>query len=222
VAICLLAAGTTACGGTDADGSDAGLASARPGADDASPGERVVEVTMRDTEFAPDQVEVAAGETVRFVFTNEGAVPHDGVIGDDVAQQEHELSMRAGEMAVTGHEHPTGSADDHDQPTGDLDHEHPVESPEVHDHPTGDLDHEHPDATTEDHEHPGGGTDGHAAGPHVHGTSASGPGAAIAVGPGGTGDLTYTFAAGEEIEIGCHERGHYAAGMRLAITVADR
>jgi uncharacterized cupredoxin-like copper-binding protein len=49
----------------------------------------------------------------------------------------------------------------------------------------------------------------------------SGPGEAITLGSGETGDLTYTFAAGEEVEIGCHERGHYAAGMRLAITVAD-
>jgi uncharacterized cupredoxin-like copper-binding protein len=37
--------------------------------------------------------------------------------------------------------------------------------------------------------------------------------------PGGTGDLTYTFRAGEDVLIGCHEPGHYAAGMRLAIAV---
>jgi Zn-dependent protease with chaperone function len=71
------------------------------------------------------------------------------------------------------------------------------------------------------HEHPADGAGEHSAQPHAHGTSASGPGATITIEPGGTGDLTYTFAAGEEIEIGCHERGHYAAGMRLAITVVD-
>jgi uncharacterized cupredoxin-like copper-binding protein len=37
--------------------------------------------------------------------------------------------------------------------------------------------------------------------------------------PGGGGDLTYTFTAGESVQIGCHQRGHHDAGMHLAIEV---
>jgi uncharacterized cupredoxin-like copper-binding protein len=50
--------------------------------------------------------------------------------------------------------------------------------------------------------HGGGGTDG------------------ITVDPGKTGELTYTFDRTGTVEIGCHQPGHYAAGMKLAVTVA--
>lgn len=44
---------------------------------------------------------------------------------------------------------------------------------------------------------------------------------AVTVDPGETGSLTYTFDGdGDSIEIGCHQPGHYAAGMRLKISVA--
>jgi plastocyanin len=56
----------TACG----SGSDEGAAG-------GSAPDRVVEVAMVDTAFEPDRVEVAAGEVVRFVFTNEGEVRHE-------------------------------------------------------------------------------------------------------------------------------------------------
>lgn len=42
----------------------------------------------------------------------------------------------------------------------------------------------------------------------------------ITVQPGMTGRLSYTFDKTGAIEIGCHEAGHYAAGMRVAVTVA--
>ena len=42
----------------------------------------------------------------------------------------------------------------------------------------------------------------------------------VTVEPGKTGELTHTFSASEPIEIGCHQPGHYAAGMKLAVTVA--
>ena len=44
--------------------------------------------------------------------------------------------------------------------------------------------------------------------------------AAITVDPGETGRLTYTFDKTGTIEIGCHQPGHYAAGMKVAVTVA--
>lgn len=43
---------------------------------------------------------------------------------------------------------------------------------------------------------------------------------AITVKPGKTGELTYTFDKAGTILIGCHETGHYAAGMKISVTVA--
>ncbi len=43
---------------------------------------------------------------------------------------------------------------------------------------------------------------------------------AITVKPGKTGSLTYTFDKAGETIIGCHENGHYDAGMKIAVTVA--
>jgi uncharacterized cupredoxin-like copper-binding protein len=50
-----------------------------------------------------------------------------------------------------------------------------------------------------------------AAGGH-HGDSS-----AITVEPGKSGTLTRTFAANDDVVIGCHEPGHYEAGMKLHI-----
>jgi uncharacterized cupredoxin-like copper-binding protein len=44
--------------------------------------------------------------------------------------------------------------------------------------------------------------------------------AGIKVEPGKTGELTHTFQKGESVLIGCHEPGHYAAGMKLALPVS--
>ena len=44
---------------------------------------------------------------------------------------------------------------------------------------------------------------------------------AITVEPGSTGELTHTFSAADEVLIGCHEPGHYDAGMRLGIQLTD-
>jgi cation-transporting ATPase V len=41
----------------------------------------------------------------------------------------------------------------------------------------------------------------------------------VVVAPHGTGTLDYTFTKAGQLLIGCHERGHYAAGMRAVITV---
>ncbi len=74
-----------ACGSSDEPSSTAG-------SDDA----RVIELEMRDVAFAPTQVDVRAGEKVRFVFRNTGQVTHDAFIGDQAAQDEHEKEMRGG------------------------------------------------------------------------------------------------------------------------------
>jgi uncharacterized cupredoxin-like copper-binding protein len=42
---------------------------------------------------------------------------------------------------------------------------------------------------------------------------------AISVEPGTAGSLTHTYKAGDMLLIGCHEPGHYAAGMKITIAV---
>ena len=41
---------------------------------------------------------------------------------------------------------------------------------------------------------------------------------AITVEPGDTATLTHTFEPGDDVLIGCHQPGHYAAGMRISVT----
>lgn len=52
-----------------------------------------------------------------------------------------------------------------------------------------------------------------------HGGHGTGDDGAITVKPGGTGELTHTFDADEDVLIGCHEPGHYQSGMRLNVDV---
>lgn len=42
---------------------------------------------------------------------------------------------------------------------------------------------------------------------------------AVTVESGGTAELVHTFTAGDTISIGCHQPGHYDAGMVLDVTV---
>lgn len=87
----------TACGSDDnASGNDVGGESPR-----------TIEIEMQDNKYVPETVSVEAGETVRFVFTNDGEVTHDAFIGDDAAQDDHEQEMN-GEM---GGEHGMGDTD---------------------------------------------------------------------------------------------------------------
>jgi uncharacterized cupredoxin-like copper-binding protein len=110
--------------------------------------DRAIEIDMVDIAFEPAALEVTAGETVRFVFTNQGDVAHDAFIGDADAQDDH-----ADDMA-----------------------------------------------------------DGHDGG---HGDDAAG---GITVEPGESAELVHAFAAeDDEVLIGCHQPGHYDAGMVTTI-----
>ena len=147
VASVVLAVGSVslaACGG----GSDDGEA--------ASSADRTVEIEMRDIAFAPNRVEVRSGESIRFVFRNVGKVDHDAFIGDETAQDDHEMEMRK-----------SGSTD-----MDGMDH--------------------------------GGGSDE----------------GGITVKPGKTGELTHTFQGDDDVLIGCHQAGHYAAGMKITLVVS--
>lgn len=129
---------TAGCGGDHDDESHGGAAEPS----------RTVDVVMKEFAYEPASVDVKAGETVKFVFRNDGAILHDAFIGDEAAQTEHEQEMREG-----------GKMGDHD-------------------------------------------------------------GDAIKVIPGKTGELTHTFEKAGTLLIGCHETGHYQAGMKMTVTVS--
>jgi len=60
--------------------------------------DRTVAITADDAlRFTPDSLTVRKGETVAFVVTNTGVLPHEFVIGDEDVQAEHEEEMATGE-----------------------------------------------------------------------------------------------------------------------------
>ena len=127
------------CGGSDHDSHGSTAAASR-----------TIDVTMKEFAYEPSSVSVKSGETVKFVFHNEGQILHDAFLGDEAAQTEHEAAMKPGGDKM----------DDHDA-------------------------------------------------------------SAIKVIPGKTGEITHTFdKAGEALIIGCHETGHYTAGMKMTVTVS--
>lgn len=144
-----------ACGGSGDDG----VVADSPQSTSAGSGARTVEVTMADIAYKPATISVKDGETVRFVFRNEGKLAHDAFIGDEAAQMDHEKQMSstdtmAGMDTMNGTDNATG---------GDAN--------------------------------------------------------GITVDPGKSGELTYTFRSGEDVLIGCHQPGHYKAGMKLTVDV---
>ena len=114
---------------------------------------RTIEIEMVDIAYEPETIQVARGETIRFVFTNDGEIAHDAYIGDAAAQDDHEAEMRESD----GMDHGGHGGGDEDE---------------------------------------------------------------LTVEPGETGELTHTFAESETIEIGCHQPGHYDAGMKIEVEVA--
>lgn len=82
VAVVLLTLAVAACG----SGGD--------GEEGAEGGARTIEVTALDElRFDPASVEVSAGETVRFVVTNDGSTVHDFYVGTEEEQMAHEAEM---------------------------------------------------------------------------------------------------------------------------------
>jgi uncharacterized cupredoxin-like copper-binding protein len=57
------------------------------------------------------------------------------------------------------------------------------------------------------------------ASPMAHGNHGSGGVEGVTLQPGSSGNITYVFDEPGQVEIGCHEPGHYTAGMRVAINV---
>lgn len=70
-----------------------GFAFGQP-ADGAEPG-RTIEITATDSmEFAPSEIEVETGETVRFVVKNTGRLHHSFTIGSRQWHRDHEQQMQ--------------------------------------------------------------------------------------------------------------------------------
>lgn len=73
-------------------------------AGDAKTARRTIEIAMLDEmRFAPSVIEVAQGDTVRFVMRNTGKLMHELVIGTKKSLDEHAASMlKSPEMAHGG------------------------------------------------------------------------------------------------------------------------
>ncbi|HVT75866.1 MAG TPA: cupredoxin domain-containing protein [Acidimicrobiales bacterium] len=98
-ALTLVAFTLTACGGGDSNTSTA-----------TTQGGKTINIEMRDIAFSPNTVSVKAGEKVRFVFHNAGKIKHDAFIGDEQAQDDHEMEMR--QTDTTGMNGMGGMSDD--------------------------------------------------------------------------------------------------------------
>ncbi len=76
---------------------------------------RSITVNMDDTmRFTPSQIDVHAGETIRFVVTNSGRTAHEMVLGSDEDIRAHAEAMKQGTAKGAAHEeehhHSTGAA----------------------------------------------------------------------------------------------------------------
>jgi uncharacterized cupredoxin-like copper-binding protein len=60
---------------------------------EASAVDRTVEITMTDNAYAPEAIEVHAGETIRFVVRNEGAAVHEFNIATPAMHEGHRGEM---------------------------------------------------------------------------------------------------------------------------------
>lgn len=116
---------------------------------DPADADRTIEIVAGDElRFSPEEVTVAAGETITFRVINEGNLPHDFTLGDEAAQQEHEEEMAEME---------------------------------------GEMEHDEANA--------------------------------LSLASGETKELTWHFTEPGTVFYGCHEPGHYDAGMVGEITV---
>lgn len=117
---------------------------------DVADASRTIEVAMMDSfEYEPPSITVDVGETVLFEVTNDGAIPHEFVLGDHDLQVDHEQEMAEMEGGMMMGDEPN----------------------------------------------------------------------AVAVAPGETKELAFTFTEPGQIEYACHEPGHYDAGMIGDLTV---
>ena len=64
---------------------------------------REIDIEMSDYAYAPNNLRVAKGETIRLRFTNNGKAKHEAIIGDEAAQASHAAMMSAEASTSTMH-----------------------------------------------------------------------------------------------------------------------
>jgi len=100
------------------------MAFGEPG--DPAKATRTIEITMGDNYFEPENLTVAAGETVRFVVTNEGEFLHEFNLGTAHMHAEHQemmmTMMEHGMLTPTGIDHDVMNMDH--SAMGMPDHQH--------------------------------------------------------------------------------------------------
>lgn len=55
--------------------------------------DRVIIIKAGDIYFEPKMITVRAGQTVKFIVTNTGKLPHEFILGNQSEQEEHEKEM---------------------------------------------------------------------------------------------------------------------------------
>ena len=84
-----LVAGATAC-----------LAMATLGFASGRSTDRLVTITIHDSRFSMDSIEVHRGDTVTFVLRNEDPIAHEFIVGDERVQRVHERGTEARHDAI--------------------------------------------------------------------------------------------------------------------------
>lgn len=80
--------------------------------------ERTISVEAGDMWFDPEDMNIAAGETVQFEITNNGHLEHEFVIGDKAAQEAHREMMQD-MMGSSHHEGGHGGHGGHNMAEGE-------------------------------------------------------------------------------------------------------
>ena len=185
---------------------------------------RDIAISMDDTlRFDPAEITVGAGEVVRFVLTNTGAATHDFLIGDLESQEEHGAEMAAG--MTHGHDACPESMDEHaDEAMGDDDMmaDEMASHMPVDDDAMGHMDEadDHMDEAAEHMDE----ADDHVDEAAEHAEGELCPGgipAAVTIEAGETVSVLARLDEPGETLIGCHQPGHWPAGMKGTITVVD-
>lgn len=130
--ICLvgIAALLLACGGGDAEPSEADAADATA-TDTAA---TVIDITMSDHAYEPSEITVPAGKEVTLSFTNEGKAEHYFVVGDAVDEDEEEFDENLFngvdlEKSKQAEGHDDDHDDEHEEEHEDEHHENEFELP---------------------------------------------------------------------------------------------
>jgi len=92
----------------------------------ASKATRTIEVTLTDIAFSAKELDVKAGETVRFVLINKGHLLHEFNLGHAAAHAEHQQAMlkmqQGGQLTATGM---NGAGMDHAAMGHEMKHDDP-------------------------------------------------------------------------------------------------